>query len=313
MRAIASPLASTLVFSLFIASAFAGEAEWKARYDAAVAARTQLDFQKSDGMFSALAGDLEEAVKAEQATDANSEAAATAAYWLGSVYLYQGREKQASAQLGNAYDVRAKRFGEDSLPVAQVLEKLVWLVDDEAGDRMLARVLRVREKVLGPNHREVADTHRDIALRKLTERDYGEAEKHYDSAILIMEKVSGPQHYDMVQPLSELAWLNVVRRRNEDAIPLYRRALAITEKSVAPDDPRLARALEGLGYAYYGARRMSDAEEVYLKALAIREKANGPNNMLTLTPVARLLDIYVATGKSSGERAMRKRLEAVQK
>jgi tetratricopeptide (TPR) repeat protein len=287
--------------------------QWKQRFDDAVAARVQLDLPRSASIFDGLAGDLEAALKAEAAKDRASASTATAQYWLASVYLYQGRAADAKPLLAASYQTREKLFGAQSLPVAQVIEKTVWVASDEDGDRMLGSVLRIREKVLGPEHRDVAATHRDIALRHLTSAEYDEAEEHYDRAIAILEKAAGKDALDTADALRELGWLNVVRRRYADAIPLYRRALASVEKAVPAGDPRRATALEDLGFAYYGAKRYREAEEAYLPALAIRDNVNGPSSMLTLGTAGKLLDVYMASSRPLEERAMRKRLEVLQR
>lgn len=309
MNALVRTLAVTL--ALAAAGVFAGEAEWKARYDAANEARMHLETEKSKALFAALEADIEAALKEELAKGNERPETATAAYWLASVYLYQNRYPNAAVLLKIALEIRTMKFGENSAQVAEVYDKIAWLGAD--ADKVVAimrRALAIREKVYGPVHRELVTTLRDIGMNRLTSSNYGESEAAYERAIAICEKLSGPEHLDVAQPLSDLAWLRVIERRHEEAIPLYQRALAIVEKSAAPDTGRVAEALENLAYAYQGAKRYPDAEGLYLRAIPIREKLHGPKDILTITPIGRLKDIYDIQGRRIDAWKLGRKLEA---
>ena len=292
----------------FSTRAAVDEAQWAARYAAANEALQQTDTDRARALFATLALDLEAAMGEELAKGKDRAETATVEVWLASVYLNQGRYPEAARLLQSAYDVRVKRFGEESEPVAQVLQRLARLGnDEEEAITLLQRSLAIREKVHGPEHRAIAETLHDIGINRLTVHRYRDAESAYRRAIAMMEKLAGEDSLEVVGPLDDLGWLFLAADREKDAIPVYQRALAIVEKSGARDD-QLADALEHLGYAYRNARRPADAEPLYLRALPIREKLHGPKHILTLSVAGHLQDLYSALGRKKEADAMERRL-----
>jgi tetratricopeptide (TPR) repeat protein len=307
-----------LSFILGVSAAVADEAEWKSRFEAIDAARMRMrsmeDHQRIQAQFAALARDLEAALKQERAKGEDSAETAVAAYWLASAYLFLNRYADAAPLLKTAMEIRVKRFGESSLPVAEVWDKLAWLgqTPDEIA-AVMRKALAVREAVLGPEHRDVAANLRDIGMNRLTSRRYAESEAAYERAIAIMEKVGGRDGLDVIEPVSDLAWLRIIERKPEEAIPLYRRALAVAERaSGGADDERVAKALENLAYAYGEAKRYRETEELYLRAIAARERLHGPKHDLTVTAVGRLRDIYIIQGRSIDSWKLGRKIEAAQ-
>ena len=300
-------------FFLVAATSFAGadrEAEWKSRYAAANEAAMQTDLDTARALFASLGKDLERELKEAKAKSPAGAETATAEVWLASVYLNQSRHAEAAPLLQSAYEIRVKKFGEESEPVAEVLDRLARLGNDEEEAIALHnRALAIREKVHGPVHPAIAANLHDIGINRLTVHKYRDAEAAYKRAISIMEQVSGRESIDVVEPLYDLAWLYLATDREKEAIPLYQRAVAIVEKSAAADDDRLADALEHLAYAYRNAERLSDAEPLYVRAVVIREKHHGPKHLLTLSPIGHLKDIYDAQGRTEEADVMGRRLE----
>lgn len=299
--------------------ALAGEAEWKARLDAANAVRMNLsrmeDMPKAQAMYQALADDIEPVLKEELKKSQESAETATAAYWLASTWLYlPNRKPNAAVLLRVAMEIRVKRFGPDSAPVADVWEKVAWLADDpDDALQALRRALAIREKVNGRDSREVALLLADIGFNRLGAREYREAEAIFERAAATMEKASGPDSIDMAEPLGHLGWVYVLQKKSEMAIPVYKRALAITEKAEgdAPTE-RTAKALEDLAYAYAEKKQYGDAEALLLRAIPLREKVNGPKSIHTIGAMGRLSDIYSAENRIIDNWKLRRKLEAAQ-
>ena len=104
-------------------------------------------------IFASLATDIEAALKEEQAKGKERAETATAEYWLGSVYLYQANFQGAAPLLQHAFETRSKRFGENSVPVAEVIDKLAWFAEEpDAALTIMRRALTIREKLHGPTH-----------------------------------------------------------------------------------------------------------------------------------------------------------------
>ena len=305
---------------IFAATApvFAGEAEWKARLDAANAVRMSMtrmeDLPKSQAMYQALADEIEVALKEELKKGEGRAEIATAAYWLASTWLYlPDRKPNAAVLLKMAMEIRVKRFGPESAPVADVWEKVAWLPDDpDDALGAMRRALAIREKVFGGDSREVALTLSDIGYNRLGARRWDEAEAAFARSAAILEK-AGPDSVDAGEALGRLGWVYVLQKKPEMAIPLYRRALAAAEKAEggAPGE-RTAKALEDLAYAYAETKQYEDAEALLLRAIPLREKVNGPKSLHTIAAMGRLSDIYSVQNRIIDNWKLRRKLEAAQ-
>ena len=74
--------------------------------------------------------------------------------------------------------------------------------------------LAVRERVLGPDHADVAHALHLLAVIYDAKHDFTSAEPLNSRALAIREKVLGPDHPDVARSLFNLAWIfqNTIRR-----------------------------------------------------------------------------------------------------
>jgi CHAT domain-containing protein/Tfp pilus assembly protein PilF len=152
--------------------------------------------------------------------------------------------------------------------------------------------LAIREKALGPNHPDVAQSLNNLAALYKDQGRYADAEPLYKRSLAIREKSLGPDHPDVANSLNNLALLYNDQGRYADAEPLYRRSLAIVEKSLGPYHPHVATVLTGLAYLYHEQSRYADAEPLYKRSLAIWEKSLGPNHPNVATVLNNLAELY---------------------
>ena len=101
----------------------------------------------------------------------------------------------------------------------------------------LQRALAISEKVLGPEHQDIAASLDNLATLSYAQGRYAEAEHLYKRAIAIDERALGPEHPDVATGLSNLATFFVDQGRHADVEPLYKRALSINEKILGLDHP----------------------------------------------------------------------------
>src|SRR5215475_13533274 len=133
------------------------------------------------------------------------------------------------------------------------------------------RALEIRQRVLGPSHREVALATNHLALVYFDKGEYGKAEPLYKRALPIIEKSLGEDHPTTAQSISDLAELNHSQGKYAEAEPLYKRALEIREKALGKDHPDTADSLNNLALLYYQRGNYAEAETFYKRALDIRE------------------------------------------
>src|SRR5712664_1632016 len=94
---------------------------------------------------------------------------------------------------------------------------------------LVQRALAIREKILGPEHPDVAASLDNMAGLYRDQGKYAEAEVLYRRALAIGEKAGGPWHPNVAASVNNLALLYSAQSKYAEAELLYRRALAILE------------------------------------------------------------------------------------
>jgi CHAT domain-containing protein/Tfp pilus assembly protein PilF len=144
--------------------------------------------------------------------------------------------------------------------------------------KLAEHALAIREKNLGPEHPDVAQSLSLLAniYRKLG--DFAMAGQLHLHALEIREKVFGPEHPLVAVSLQSLALSYHLEGDYEKASPLYQRAFAIRQKALSPDHPDIAESLNGLANLFGDQGDNLKAEPFYQRALVIWEKAFGPED-----------------------------------
>jgi tetratricopeptide (TPR) repeat protein len=93
---------------------------------------------------------------------------------------------------------------------------------------LFRRSLEIKEKTLGPEHLDVANTQHNLATLYGEQSRYAEAEALHRRSLATMEKELGPEHPDVATSLNSLAELYRVQGQYAEAEPLLRRSLAGT-------------------------------------------------------------------------------------
>src|SRR5262249_18666140 len=91
---------------------------------------------------------------------------------------------------------------------------------------LLQRSLDIREKALGRDHPDVAQSLNNLALLYDKQGRYADAEPLYQRSLDIREKALGRDHPDVAQSLNNLAYLYMERARYVDALPIIRRTIS---------------------------------------------------------------------------------------
>jgi tetratricopeptide (TPR) repeat protein len=157
---------------------------------------------------------------------------------------------------------------------------------------LLEKALAIREKALGSEHEDVADSLNNLAGLFHGQGQYEKAEPLYQHALSIREKALGLEHEDVANSLNNLAGLYHGQGRYAEAEPLYQRALAIWEKSLGPDDTDVATCLNNLGASYRAQGQYAKAEPLCQRGLAIRERALGPDHPDVANSLSSLAELY---------------------
>ncbi len=212
---------------------------------------------------------------------------------IGEVALGLGRYDQAEPLLERALALRRKRFGPESLPVAQSLEHLGLLKqersDHAAAEALLRQSLTIERRLLGAPNLSVAKTLNELGGVLAVEARSTDAEKLHQEALAIARQVEGP-----VGPTVADSLLGVAKRKNDlgdyaAAERLFRQGLDIERRALGDRHPRLYRDQTDLGEILFEAGKYQAAETLLRQSLAVQQKILGrehPDVATTLTDLA---------------------------
>src|SRR5712692_5306626 len=165
------------------------------------------------------------------------------------------------------------------------------------GEPIYQKALALHERLLGPDHPEIAQTLSGLASLYYEQGEYEQAEPLYQRALAICEQAQGTRHVEVANILNELALLYNAQGKYEQTEPLYRRALHIFEQALGQEHPHVATSLNGLALLYRDQGKYEQAEPLYQRALDIREQALGQEHPDVATTLNGLAQLYRDQGK----------------
>ena len=156
--------------------------------------------------------------------------------------------------------------------------------------------LKIREKILGPDHTKVAVSLSNLAMMYSALDKYDEALSMQQRAQAIFEKTLGPNHVDTTNSLRNLGKLYQQLGLYDQALLMLQRALMIREKELGLNHFSVAHSLSSLGSIYQELGHYDQALLVNQRALKIREKVLGPDHPDTAESLNNLALIYENLG-----------------
>jgi len=157
--------------------------------------------------------------------------------------------------------------------------------------------LAIHEKILGPDHPDLAKSLNNLAGLYVDKGRLAEAEPLYERSIAILEKSRGKDNPDVATIIANLGNLYHAQGRYADAEAAARRALAIREKAFGPDDAKVARSLNNLASLYFSEGRYQEAEPLFQRSLTIWQKTLGPDDKEVANTLSNLAVLYDAEGR----------------
>jgi tetratricopeptide (TPR) repeat protein len=149
------------------------------------------------------------------------------------------------------------------------------------------RALAMRQRTLGPDDLETAESLNDLAIVAEEQRDLSGARSFYKRALAIREKLDRCSP-DTAESLNGLARVLHDQGEFAEARSLYERALAIREKAQEPSE--LAESLDNYATLLHDQKDLAGARLHYKRALHIREGLrNDSDTAETLEHLATLL------------------------
>jgi tetratricopeptide (TPR) repeat protein len=169
---------------------------------------------------------------------------------------------------------------------------------------LFERGLAIREKVLGPEHPETAESLNNLASLLWAQDNLAGARPLCERALAISEKVFGREHPKMATSLNNLALVLSDQGDLTDARPLFERALEIHEKVLGPEHPETATSLNNLALLLQNQGDLAGARPLFERALAISEKVFGREHPEMATRFNNLALLLRAQGDLAGARPL---------
>jgi tetratricopeptide (TPR) repeat protein len=206
---------------------------------------------------------------------------------LGVLYKSMGRFDEASEVYGRSLTLAGKqaRHADDAV-MATLYHNLGGLEHAReryaAGEPLARRAVAIRERLLGPDHPEVAKDLAALAALLDGQGKRQEAAASLIRALGILERTYGPDDYEVAVSLNNLAALRYAEGDRAEALRLYRRALAIKEERLGPDHPDVATTLNNMAVLQKAQGDRREAAKLYGRALGIFEKSLGAEHPKTI-------------------------------
>jgi tetratricopeptide (TPR) repeat protein len=174
---------------------------------------------------------------------------------------------------------------------------------------LFERALAIREKALGPEHPETAQSLNNLAALLQDQGDLAGARPLYERALAIREKALGPGQPGTAQSLNNLAALLQQQGDLASARPLFERALATREKALGPEHPSTAQSLNDLALLLQYQGDFAGARPLLERALAILETSLAPDHPNVARGLNNLAQLLQATNRlAEAEPLMRRAL-----
>jgi tetratricopeptide (TPR) repeat protein len=175
----------------------------------------------------------------------------------------------------------------------------------------ITQSLTIRERVLGTEHLEVAESLHELAWLHEKQGIYRQGKPLLERALAIREKTLGPNHADVARSLNYLGRLYIGQGNYTEAESSIKRALAICEQVLGPTHPDTAMSLNDVAGLYVEQGNYTKGEPLLKRALAIREQVLGPTHPDTAMSLNNLALLYVEQGNYTEAEPLFKRALAI--
>jgi serine/threonine protein kinase/Tfp pilus assembly protein PilF len=220
------------------------------------------------------------------------EAMAKAAAKLGSGSLRDQPETESALQLSIGIVLAGAGDPEGALP-------------------LLESCVATRERVLGPDHPDVAQALGNLASVLDQMGRTADAEVIHRRALAIRERTLGPDHADVAGSLNSLGGILWARGERDEGMRCLERALAIRERALGRNHQAVGNTLNNIAVLSIKAGDRARGEEYLRRALAVQEASLSPDHPDLATPIANLAFLCDDLGKHADAEALGRRALAI--
>jgi tetratricopeptide (TPR) repeat protein len=188
-------------------------------------------------------------------------------------------------------------------------QEIIRLYDETKYEEALTlakRALKIREKLLAPNARLLADTYNTLALLYIAALRFGDAESPLKSSLAIYEKDAAANALMIGKTLDNLALVRYAKRDPKKAEEFYLRALATKEKTLGPDHDETINTINYLADFYRREREYVKANAMLQRVITAKEKKLGASHH----EIGKLLELQACLLHKSNQNSEAEKVEA---
>jgi CHAT domain-containing protein/Tfp pilus assembly protein PilF len=231
-----------------------------------------------------LCGEIPAADPEEPQADENQGTAGASADEIDAIRseIEEGRYAEAEAAARELLKEVEASDGSDSLQAARVLDVLVEALTRSGGlanhpdARTLGeRAVEIKERHLGADHPEVADSLLNIGIVLTELGELPQAMPYLERALAIREKVLSPTNPEVAIVLDNLAVVLIAMGDLEQAQAYLERAVLIREKTLGPETPSMIPELTNLAMIQEILGDIEGASAAYIRLIELVERELG--------------------------------------
>ena len=153
---------------------------------------------------------------------------------------------------------------------------------DEALE-MFQKSLVIRERKLGNDHTDTANSYKKIGIVMRLKGDFDGALDMFQKSLVIRQNKLGNGHPDTANSYTNIGLLLVIEKHDFDgALDMFKKSLAIRQNKLGNDHPDTANSYNNIGLAMFNKGDIKGALTMYQKSLAICENKLGNDDPRTI-------------------------------
>jgi CHAT domain-containing protein/Tfp pilus assembly protein PilF len=177
----------------------------------------------------------------------------------------------------------------------------------DAAEPFLEQSLALREKLLGPNHPDVANSLLALVDFYLAKGRTADAQTAIERALKIQRRSLPKNSPDLAMATLTQARIFYARAQYTKAGEITRAALDVFRAKLGKDHPFAGVALNNLADIERALGRYGDAEKLMIEANTINAKEFGAESQMAATGLNNLAELYRAQGRYAEAEALRQR------
>ena len=152
--------------------------------------------------------------------------------------------------------------------------------------------MNIREKILGKEHLDTANSYNNIGSAYSNVGDYRKALEFHTKALNIREKILGKEHPDTAASYNNIGYTYYRVGDYHKALEFFIKSLNAKERTLGKEHPSTALSYNNIGHVYSDIGNYPKALEFYIKDLNINENVLGKDHPDTASSYNSIGSVY---------------------